>query len=72
MRRLWFRKAGGVGKSALTVRFVKNTFADGYDPTIEGKEGGLHHNSRAHYPGFGQSHVQDLCGVSQLFKLEPI
>jgi len=27
--------AGGVGKSALTVRFVKNTFADGYDPTIE-------------------------------------
>lgn len=27
--------AGGVGKSALTVRFMKNTFADGYDPTIE-------------------------------------
>lgn len=27
--------AGGVGKSALTVRFVQNTFADSYDPTIE-------------------------------------
>ncbi|KAG8904094.1 Ras- protein rsr1 [Tulasnella sp. 403] len=27
--------AGGVGKSALTVRFVRNTFADSYDPTIE-------------------------------------
>jgi len=27
--------AGGVGKSALTVRFIRNTFADSYDPTIE-------------------------------------
>ncbi|KAG8929726.1 Ras- protein rsr1 [Tulasnella sp. 419] len=27
--------AGGVGKSALTLRFIRNTFADGYDPTIE-------------------------------------
>jgi len=27
--------AGGVGKSALTVRFMRNTFADSYDPTIE-------------------------------------
>lgn len=32
--------AGGVGKSALTVRFMKNTFADGYDPTIEGTREG--------------------------------
>ncbi|THH10318.1 hypothetical protein EW145_g1411 [Phellinidium pouzarii] len=27
--------AGGVGKSALTCRFVKDEFVDGYDPTIE-------------------------------------
>jgi len=27
--------AGGVGKSALTVRFITNKFLDGYDPTIE-------------------------------------
>ncbi|KAF9493384.1 rap 1A [Pleurotus eryngii] len=27
--------AGGVGKSALTVRFVKDQFLDHYDPTIE-------------------------------------
>ncbi|KAL0580002.1 Ras-related protein rsr1 [Marasmius crinis-equi] len=27
--------AGGVGKSALTVRFVKNVFVEHYDPTIE-------------------------------------
>ncbi|KAH8117724.1 small GTPase superfamily [Phellopilus nigrolimitatus] len=27
--------AGGVGKSALTCRFVKDVFVDGYDPTIE-------------------------------------
>ncbi|KAF9267653.1 hypothetical protein L218DRAFT_638127 [Marasmius fiardii PR-910] len=27
--------AGGVGKSALAVRFVKNVFLEHYDPTIE-------------------------------------
>lgn len=27
--------AGGVGKSALTVRFVRNEFVEHYDPTIE-------------------------------------
>ncbi|TCD62902.1 Ras- protein rsr1 [Steccherinum ochraceum] len=27
--------AGGVGKSALTVRFVKNSFTESYNPTIE-------------------------------------
>jgi len=27
--------SGGVGKSTLTLRFVKNTFIDIYDPTIE-------------------------------------
>eukprot|EP00048_Salpingoeca_helianthica_P024600 m.33625 g.33625 ORF g.33625 m.33625 type:complete len:806 (+) comp9481_c0_seq2:88-2505(+) len=27
--------AGGVGKSALTVQFVQNTFVEHYDPTIE-------------------------------------
>lgn len=32
-----FIVAGGVGKSALTCRFVKDVFVDGYDPTIEGK-----------------------------------
>jgi GTPase KRas protein len=26
---------GGVGKSALTVRFVQNKFVEKYDPTIE-------------------------------------
>lgn len=30
--------AGGVGKSALTGRFVKDTFWEGYDPTIEGEK----------------------------------
>jgi hypothetical protein len=28
--------AGGVGKSALTVRWVREVFLDSYDPTIEG------------------------------------
>ena len=28
--------AGGVGKSALTTRFVNDTFLSNYDPTIEG------------------------------------
>ncbi|KAF4614059.1 hypothetical protein D9613_007676 [Agrocybe pediades] len=28
-------KAGGVGKSALTVRFVRDVFVETYDPTIE-------------------------------------
>jgi hypothetical protein len=28
--------AGGVGKSALTCRFIKDQFLDTYDPTIEG------------------------------------
>ncbi|TFY62003.1 hypothetical protein EVJ58_g4147 [Rhodofomes roseus] len=28
--------AGGVGKSALTIRFGKNVFIDQYNPTIEG------------------------------------
>lgn len=28
--------AGGVGKSALTVRFVQGSFLDSYNPTIEG------------------------------------
>ena len=28
--------AGGVGKSALTVRFVNDSFVDHYNPTIEG------------------------------------
>lgn len=28
--------AGGVGKSALTVRFIRSIFLDHYDPTIEG------------------------------------
>ncbi len=27
--------SGGVGKSAITVRFVQNTFEEKYDPTIE-------------------------------------
>lgn len=27
--------AGGVGKSALTLQFVKNVFVQTYDPTIE-------------------------------------
>ncbi|KAG6819586.1 hypothetical protein H0H93_010470 [Arthromyces matolae] len=31
--------AGGVGKSALTVRFIKDVFVEHYDPTIEGMFG---------------------------------
>lgn len=27
--------SGGVGKSAITVRFMSNMFVDNYDPTIE-------------------------------------
>lgn len=30
------RAAGGVGKSALTVRFVNDSFLEHYNPTIEG------------------------------------
>jgi hypothetical protein len=30
------KKAGGVGKSALTVRFMRNEFVENYDPTIQG------------------------------------
>ena len=30
--------AGGVGKSALTVRFVRDEFVENYDPTIEGAQ----------------------------------
>ena len=29
-------KAGGVGKSALTVRFMRGEFVENYDPTIQG------------------------------------
>lgn len=29
--------AGGVGKSALTIRFGRNVFIDQYNPTIEGR-----------------------------------
>ena len=29
--------SGGVGKSALTVKFVTGQFAERYDPTVEGK-----------------------------------
>ena len=28
--------SGGVGKSALTVKFVTGQFAERYDPTVEG------------------------------------
>ena len=28
----------GVGKSALTVRFIQSHFVEEYDPTIEGEE----------------------------------
>ena len=28
-------KAGGVGKSALTIQFIQNHFMNDYDPTIE-------------------------------------
>lgn len=27
--------SGGVGKSAITIRFVQNSFTEVYDPTIE-------------------------------------
>ena len=27
--------ASGIGKSALTIRFITNQFLEGYDPTIE-------------------------------------
>ena len=36
LRSLGSLSAGGVGKSALTTRFVKGTFLSNYDPTIEG------------------------------------
>jgi hypothetical protein len=29
-------EAGGVGKSALTVRFMRGEFVENYDPTIQG------------------------------------
>jgi hypothetical protein len=29
-------QAGGVGKSALTVRFMRGEFVENYDPTIQG------------------------------------
>lgn len=30
--------AGGVRKSELALRFVRNKFMEWYDPTVEGKE----------------------------------
>ena len=39
--------AGGVGKSALTVRFVNDNFLEHYNPTIEGKTLSLHTSSMA-------------------------
>ena len=33
--------SGGVGKSALTVKFVTGQFAERYDPTVEGMAKGL-------------------------------
>lgn len=32
----FYGTAGGVGKSALTVRFVDDQFLEHYNPTIEG------------------------------------
>jgi hypothetical protein len=34
--------AGGVGKSALTVRFTQDVFLENYDPTIEGMQSCYH------------------------------
>ena len=31
------RFSAGVGKSALTIQFIKGHFVDDYNPTIEGK-----------------------------------
>ena len=33
--------SGGVGKSALTVKFVTGQFAERYDPTVEGISSGM-------------------------------
>jgi hypothetical protein len=36
--------AGGVGKSALTVRFTQDVFLENYDPTIEGMSSSCRNN----------------------------
>jgi hypothetical protein len=41
-------EAGGVGKSALTVRFMRGEFVENYDPTIQGACTRSHHTCLPH------------------------
>jgi GTPase SAR1 family protein len=51
--------AGGVGKSALTVRFVQNQFLEAYDPTIEDS-----YRSAVTVPGLGKLRQASLASAS--------
>ena len=41
-------QAGGVGKSALTVRFMRGEFVENYDPTIQGAHARSPHTCLPH------------------------
>ena len=52
--------SGGVGKSALTVKFVTGQFAERYDPTVEGKANGLNIFFEINVQGFNLRKLQNL------------
>ncbi|KAI1786766.1 ras-domain-containing protein [Ganoderma leucocontextum] len=74
--------AGGVGKSALVMRYSKNVFVEQYDPTIEeddnlaveygGKRGVLHVIDTAgieQFTGINESYIQRGVGFVLVFSL---
>jgi len=60
--------AGGVGKSALTVRWVRNVFRDNYDPTIEEE-----YRREVEVDGISSSvEVLDTAGAEQFTSLNEV
>jgi len=60
--------AGGVGKSALTVRFIRDVFVENYDPTIE-----EHYRRNMMCDGhFSSLEVLDTAGAEQFTSLNEV